>query len=112
MIVEVEFNITPFKMFLGKVIPSKQTEWFFIENYSIRDLSTVLDKYFYILEKEFIEEPNFEQLFNMLAIFHTAIIRKAPKEYAVLHNAAVTKRYVNDDGKDIIRVKYFFDQDE
>jgi len=111
MVVEKEFNIGPFKAFLGKVILREPTEWFFIENYSLKDLSLVLDKYFYIIGKEYADTPNLEHLFHVLCIFHTALIRRAPEARAVLNNIVVMDRYVNENGKDVIKVKYFYDKD-
>jgi len=108
MVVEKEFNITPFRLFLGKVIPNNQTEWFFIENYSLNNLSNVLTKYFYIIKKEYYIEPNYEQLFNMLTIFKAALLKKIPKRYSVLLDIKVLKREQRDN-KEILIVQYIFE---
>jgi len=108
MVISKEFNITPFKAYMGKVIPAKDTEWFLIENYSLKNLSIILDKYFYILEREYPDIPNYEQLFQLLSIFKTAIYRRAPKERSIIENIEVTERYVKD-GNNVIKVNYYFE---
>jgi len=109
MVKTIEVNISPFRMFLGKIIPNESTEWLLIRYFNLNNLSTVIDDYFKYVETKAYVDPDYDQLFNILSIFKTAITRRTPHTFLVLDNIEVTDFFKNESGKEIIKVRYTYD---
>ena len=108
MIKHIHIDITPFKIFLGKVCYGVETEWFLVDNYDANKYREIMERYYAILETTRAIDINYDNLFLFFSLLKTAFARRKPLHHGLLTNIKVVERS-NKNGRYIIKVEYTFE---